>query len=306
MKLLSKPKPVSGRQRPTRYGSIRPSTNSYYSSRKQQESNVGRKQEAPKPKRSKNSFANLLHKSGIVLFLIILTISLVYGMSLSSKAKVIVLNSANSNFLRDINTYQDAASKLLAGSIWNKNKLTINTNAITDKLVIQFPELNSVSMTIPILAHRPIIYISPAQPALILVNPSGSYVLDNNGRALMSVSDPKQLVKYNIPLVTDNSGFRLVTNQQVLSSSDVTFIRTIVAELAAKQVVVSSLTLPPATREVDAGITSLSYIVKFNLQDNNSIRQAGTYLAAKAKLAIQGITPGKYIDVRVPGRAYYQ
>ena len=91
-----------------------------------------------------------------------------------------------------------------------------------------------------------------------------------------------------------------------MSSTDISFIKTVIAQLAAKQVIVSGLTLPVASREIDANIAGVGYIVKFNLQDGKALQQAGTFLATKGRLDSQSITPSQYIDVRVPGRAYYK
>ncbi len=170
----------------------------------------------------------------------------------------------------------------------------------------QFPELSSVSVVLPLLAHRPVVYLTPSQPTLIITGLSGSYVLDDNGKALFTVTDTKTIPSLKLPVLTDQSGLKLSLGQRVLSSTDISFIETIIAQLVAKQVMVSSLTLPVASREIDITITGQPYFVKFNLQDGNALEQAGTLLATKARLSSQGIVPAHYIDVRVPGRAYYQ
>lgn len=279
----------------------------YYSQRNDQYANTGRGQSRPPITGRPNKIRNYwIQRFGFLIFIIVLFVSVIYVFSLSSNAKVVPLQSTNVGFLHSQATYQTAASKLLASSIWNRNKLTINTESITKQLMAQFPELSAASVTLPILTHRPIIYISPAQPALLLVGSNGAYVLDTSGRALMVVNNPKDLLNLTLPLVTDQSGLKLAINQQALSSTDVEFIVTVVAQLAAKQVVVSSLTLPVATRELDVGIATQSYIVKFNLQDGDARQQAGTFLATRARLSSQNITPAHYIDVRVSGRAYYQ
>ena len=78
------------------------------------------------------------------------------------------------------------------------------------------------------------------------------------------------------------------------------------AQLTAKQYTISALTLPAGTSELDASLSGLPYIVKFNLQATNARQQVGTFLATAGRLSSQHITPAKYVDVRVDGRAYYQ
>jgi hypothetical protein len=66
------------------------------------------------------------------------------------------------------------------------------------------------------------------------------------------------------------------------------------------------MSLPSNANELDIQIAGQPYEVKFNLHSDKAREQAGTYLATIASLQKQGITPSKYIDVRVDGRAYYQ
>ncbi|GAC1502981.1 MAG: hypothetical protein NVS1B10_07930 [Candidatus Saccharimonadales bacterium] len=78
------------------------------------------------------------------------------------------------------------------------------------------------------------------------------------------------------------------------------------AELRLKHFEVSSLSLPTSTSELDVSLTNQPYYIKFNLQTDNARGESGTFLAAIASLNKQSITPTKYIDVRLNGRAYYQ
>jgi hypothetical protein len=65
------------------------------------------------------------------------------------------------------------------------------------------------------------------------------------------------------------------------------------------------MVLPVQTNELDVNLAGQSYFVKFDLQENDPRQQAGTFLATIASLKSQNITPTKYVDVRVDGRAYY-
>jgi hypothetical protein len=109
-----------------------------------------------------------------------------------------------------------------------------------------------------------------------------------------------------LPQVVDQSGLQVKLNQQALTSADVSFIQTVVAQLAARKVTVSSLVLPASSNELDARIAGQTHFVKFNLHDNDARQQAGAYLATIAQLKRKNTPPSQYIDVRVPGRAYYQ
>ncbi len=304
MKLFSKKAPTD-RRRPA-ISDGQPASFSYNASRRsEQPSNVGRGDRSEQKRAARSSFLRFwLQRSGMIVLIIVVGLCVVNVLSLSHHAKVLPLDSnSKASFLRKQTDYQAAADKLLAGSIWNGNKITIDTGNISKQMVAQFPELSSASVTLPLLAHRPVIYLQPTQPALILAAHNGSYVIGTNGKALLS-SDALPPGN-NLPQITDESGLDVQLNRQVLTTDDVSFIQTVLGELGAKHIKVSAMDLPPASSELDAHIAGQPYFVKFNLQSDDARQQAGTLLATLALLQRQHVTPAHYIDVRLSGRAYY-
>ncbi len=243
---------------------------------------------------------------GLVILLGVALISLVSVLSLSATAKVVPLASSSQVYLHSQAEYQAAASKLLASSIWNRNKITIDTAHVSQQLTAQFPELSAVSITLPLLAHRPLVYLQPAQPALVLVSATGSFVIDTTGKALLRSETTASFGHLGLTVVTDQSGLHAAIGQPALTANDVDFILTTVTELAARHIAPSTMVLPPSSSELDVYIAGQPYFVKFNLHADDARQQAGTYLATLAKLQSSNITPSQYIDVRVDGRAYYQ
>lgn len=309
MKLSRKPKAQTSRRQPNFLNANDQPTKTptYYSKRLDQETNVGRqipRRQNVKPQENLLQF--WLQRSGLAVLLVVCFVSVIYALNLSNNGRLIILNPTNNSLLRSQTTYQTAVDTILAKSIWNDNKITIDTAAISQQLINQFPELSSVNVVLPLLAHRPVVYLTPAQPSLIIVGGNGTFVLDINGKALRAVTDSRTLASFKLPTLIDQSGLKLTINQRVLSSTDISFIQTVMAQLAAKKLVVTGLRLPVASREIDVNIAGQPYFVKFNLQNGDARLQSGSFLATQAHLASQGITPTQYIDVRVPGRAYYQ
>jgi hypothetical protein len=279
------------------------------SSRLETDMNTGRQADRPRPNKKTSKGQSIrrfgLQRFGLIILCTALLVSIVSVLSLSTHARLLPLASGDqANFLRNQAVYQAAADKLLAGSLWNRNKVTIDTGKFDRQMTQQFPELSSVSVALPLLAHRPVVYLQPAQPALVMSGDNGSFVIDNRGKALLAANGSPSESK--LPQVVDQSGLQVQLNHQVLSAANVSFIQTVVAQLAAKQLTVSSMVLPAATTELDVHIAGQSYFVKFNLHDNSPRQQAGTFLAAIANLQKNHATPSQYVDVRVPGRAYYQ
>jgi cell division septal protein FtsQ len=285
-----------------------PSTFSYRSSRSDQERDTGRQAQREPAKPSSNRLGHFwLQRFGLVVLLLALIASAANVLTLSTSAKVVPLVTTGSRpFLQAIQIYEAAVSQQLKGSIWNHNKITVDTSGLSRQLLNRFPELNSVSVTVPLLAHRLLVYVQPAQPALVLVTSNGSFVIDTTGKALVSGGSPAVLNQPQLPLLTDQSGLRLQPNHQALPAASVSFVQTVLAQLAARQFAVSSMTLPAAASELDVQLAGQPYFVKFNLESNNPRGEAGTFLATIAQLRRQNTVPAKYIDVRVDGRAYYQ
>ena len=308
-KKKKKPKQTRARQRPASDGPKRSSAFSYGATRQDAEVQAARDEQRAKNQPKPISPANYwLRRIGLLVLLLALTASITSSLTLSTDAEIVAVDDNNSTaFLSSETTYQAAAQKLLAESFFNQNKVTIDTDKISKELVKQFPELSNASVTLPLLAHRPIIHIQAAKPSVILNSSGGSYVLDANGRALIPSGKLPSSVRDTLPQINDQSGLEVRLGTQVLTRGNIEFIETVVGQLANKQVKVESFTLPAGTSELDAKIAGQPYFAKFNLQTPPDARQqAGTFLATKAMLERKNTPASKYIDVRVEGRAYYQ
>jgi len=308
MKLRKKTKQPKPGERRRAIIDSRPSAFSYHANRSDQEYNLGRAQPRDQDVRKRELLIRYWRQRLGVLFAgLIIIICVIDILHVSPSPKVIALTgSSSSSFLQPTTIYQQAAAKLFAGSIFNGNKITINTDQIKLKLQARFPELSDVSITLPLIGHRPIVYIAPAMPSVILAAHNGSFVLDSAGRALLPANQVRGISSLNLSTVTDQSGLSVTSGQVVLPSSSITFIQTVLAELKVKNVAVKSLTLPPAAYELDLYPDGVGYYVKLNLHTNDAMQQIGTYLAVQQRLKSQNITPASYIDVRVDGRAYYK
>jgi hypothetical protein len=310
MKLFRKTPELSRHRRPSDL-SERPSPSlSYYSRRSEHELNTGRDLQRENRKKQLSKIVSVwfwLERFGLIILLVAGGICLFQVLRLSTNAEVLpVSGNTASSFLHSEATYQAAADKLMASSFWDRNKITIDTGKLSRELQEEFPELNSVSITLPLISNRPIFYIQPTLPGLILIGNGGTYLLDTNGNALLAIDNPDAVLSYGLPVVTDHSGLKLSPGRQILTPEDISFIQTVVAQLTYKHFKIASMNLPAATSELDVEITGQPYYIKFNLESGDALQQTGTYLAVQANLPSQGITPTQYIDVRVDGRAYYK
>lgn len=306
MKLLRRKSPAKSRRHRVRDNELSEKSPVflYRSLRPEAKSVDGRQKSRGSPATGLASAARFwLQRLGLLAFLVAVTLSTLHILSLTSKAKVLVADNSSHALLASSETYEASANQLLGASIWNSNKVTIDTAKLSQQLMNQFPELATVYTSVPLLARQPVIYLIPAQPVLVLTTVNGSFVIDMRGKAIARRSVQEMS---GLPLLNDQSGLKAQLNSQALPASNVRFVQAILAQLAAKHFNPSSMTLPASTSELDVQLVGQAYFVKFNLQSNDPRGQAGTFLATISSLKHQNITPAKYVDVRVDGRAYYQ
>ncbi len=256
-------------------------------------------------RKRRRSLASNARVVGVTLAVILFA---VLDLMLSTTPKVVETgDSSGQIFLRSSATYAAAARQLLSSSAFNHNKVTVDTKQISADMQREFPELTAVNVTLPFVGSQPVIYIQPAAPKLVLATQSsGSLVIDNEGRALISTTQVTGLSKLHLPTVTDQSGLKVKVGESALTAADVSFVAEVVGQLSAKGVTITSLTLPVASSELDVRVSGASYFIKFNLAATDARQEAGTYLAVRNYLATHSQTPLAYVDVRVPGRAYYK
>ncbi|HEY4964012.1 MAG TPA: hypothetical protein VIH90_04920 [Candidatus Saccharimonadales bacterium] len=307
MSLLKKKQQIRTRNRAPEEASKKVSAYTYHNSRSELDEVEERDIRRSTPQSQNKDF--WLSRFGFIILIIVSVVCLFNILQLSSKPKITYLgNSTNSTLYK---LYEPAfvlnSSKLFNESLLNHNKITVNTKHITDVLESEFPEFSNISITLPLINHNPIIYLTPATPAAILENPSGQYLISQQGTAMLfGYKDANGFSYLNLPIITDQSGIEIKLGKPALTSQNISFIQTISAQLAARQDTVTAMTLPSNSSEIDVNLSGKPYYVKFNLEDNNPKLEAGSFLATESYLKGHNITPSKYVDVRAQGRVYYQ
>lgn len=235
----------------------------------------------------------------------VITLSVLFCLGLSTNPKVVVSTSSpQAVVLREKSEYQKGAQRILEQSLFSRTKFTVNAGGFEKAFRAEFPEVDDVALALPIVSRTPIVTLSTAQPQLLLTSQGKVYVLDKRGTAIMTANDLSSSVRQTLPVINDQSGVTVEVGKSVLPAEDISFITTVLAQLKAKQVTPESITLPATAHEVDIKPAGQPYYVKFNV-DTDAREAAGAYLATKQKLEQTNVKPSQYVDVRVPGRAYY-
>ncbi len=279
----------------------RAKTFSYHSVRSNNETNTGRSNINVQAKASSKPKTRWWHHIPSYLAIIVVVGSIMYTLTLSTNPKVTIVNVSNQTIVQPASVYKQAAQTIFNNSIANRTKITINTDKLAREIEHNYPEINAVSIVIPLLGHQPIVEVRPAQSIIILSNPQGQFVINQQGNAVLKLTD-SIVNKYNLPAVSDNTGFKVQLGKEALPATSVKFIKTVVDQFAAKKVPIESMTLSTNPYELDVKVRGAPYFIKFNLL-SDPLYSTGTYFATM-KLNPTPLT--QYIDVRIPGRAYYK
>lgn len=303
--------PVPGARQRLNSDRQRPASFSYYANRNDRHEKTNRQQVSMAAKRSRLLTMRFwLRRSGLLIAMLAVIACVISILSLSNKPRIVVVDpvGADASYaLHSTQEYEQAASEYLASSIWNGNKVTVDSGAVSVRMQKTFPELEQVSITLPLVGHRPIVYLYPSTPAFTVQTISGTYVLDERGKILISKDSLASSITADLPVLVDQSGIPIEVGKRLVSSQKAQFMSDVMTLLAAKGLHVQELVLPArGAQELDARLKGHGYIIKFNMDGVSARQQVGTFLATKENLAGQNKVPAEYIDVRVLGRAYYK
>lgn len=214
--------------------------------------------------------------------------------------KVVIISKDQATYTQSAAVYTAAAAKLLRADTMNRLKPFADLQGVATKLAAQFPEIQSVSATIPLMGSRPVFYVVPSVPVLQLRAASGDYLVDDKGVVLARVSGGAQP---SGTLVADQTGLKPVVGEQVLPGTTVAFIRTVVYQFTAAGRMVGTIVLPQGSAyETDVQVVGVPYQIRMNIQAD-AMEQAGAAIATLKQLGDQQVA---YLDMRVPGRVYYK
>lgn len=296
--------PFEQRRRPSEQSPQRPATYSYYAKRQvAQPSSSSRTEISPSTRsRTNESPRRSWYTKRSVrfwMFAIIFASIAVELTFLSSSGRVTVIDATGErSTTTDSTAYERTFDMLLAGNVLNHGKLTIDTNGIAAKMQQAYPELESVAVVTPLIGTHPTLYVHLSEPVFVLKQDDASYLLSAAGYITSHGVDG------SLPVILDESGETIEVSKQLLPSSHVAFMKTIWYQLTEQGIPASSLVLPKGKAfEVDVRIKEKPFYLKFNIAED-ATRQGGAAVAVLQQLGTT--SPKEYIDLRVPGKAYYK
>jgi len=266
------------------------------------EQNTGRNETSQKRLIAKPKFKLASLPSYIALAVI--AGAVLYSCVLQPNPRISIVSQAGTIY-RPNEEYQKAINAIWQRSIFNRTKLTVRSEDIQRDIRSQFNELESVTIELPLLGHRPKIVLAPARPALHFVSSNGSFYVNPAGKVMSRTTEVTQN-QTELPLIIDESGISADPGKAIISESEAQFLQKLTLHLKEEGIVYESVVLPAtAAKEADVRMPGQKYYLKFSLLTDP--RQAvGSYKAIRDKLAKENIIPAEYIDLRVEEKVFYR
>lgn len=227
--------------------------------------------------------------------------------ALGGQPRVVLKSTASSRyFLQDESVYRQAITKYLRSSLLHQNKLTLNEADLARTIAHDYPEIKSVVVHKPLIGTSPEVTLTPYDASYILTTTAAdAVILDENGHAMVPAGRVADSAGMGLLTIQDKSGRAVAPGAQALPRTTIQFIDTVAAVLKSQNIAITNLVLPAASSELDVYLTGKPYYAKVNLQGDARL-QAGTLVATAKQFEKDKVTPMQYVDVRVPGRAYYK
>ncbi|MDZ7786218.1 MAG: hypothetical protein U5L95_03795 [Candidatus Saccharibacteria bacterium] len=313
LKLRKKTPPKSDdTQRESLRGKVsRPEAYNYHARRYQSERGNDRGHPRPAPK-SGDSLGRRLERLTSTILIGVLVFSFLYLFWLDMSPRVRLADNPTATeprgLLREPAEYEAGIRDILDDTPLSRSKLTINTERMQEKILQRYPELASVTITLPLTGQRPIIDIRPRESALLLNSRvGGTYTVDRSGTIMGDVSEIPQSERSHIeslPLVEDNSGVEARPGQQIVTSETVNFLLQLTHQYRQAEAPIRDITFPrDKPNEIRVTDSGNEFFVKY-IVTRTAAEQFGAYRAVLERTGGEGVE--EYVDVRVPGKAFYK
>lgn len=213
--------------------------------------------------------------------------------------------SPTAGIVRAPENYRRSVDRVLGSNFTNHFKPFVSTESISNTIRSQYPEAESVHVSVPVIGNDLKVSIKISKNDIELATNDNRYVLSATGYIIGPMPSGAAAASSRPPAIRilDLSRGSPVQGQQYLPGSIVSFIREIDHQLKSQHLKPSQYILPADNAfEVMVRLEGTGYNILFNTQENPTV-QSG---AAVALVRNKSVQAKEYIDVRVPGKGYWR
>lgn len=219
-------------------------------------------------------------------------------------AAVVVLNFFRLEQINVVGTARKDAVRtntehLIRQNIWWSNLLSLDTSKLAAKIEQEDPQLKQVSVR----RRWPrgiAVQTSDKRPSLVWDTGGERYLIDADGTTITLANREGE----GLPTVRDQSNLPTESGKVIVTSRFVSFVTTVVAALPLQGIKVSTIEVHETTLDLYL-TTDKNYQIILDTSRAASDELNDLKLILKT-LSAQKLTPSAYIDLRVPGKAYYK
>lgn len=250
--------------------------------------------------RSRGVFGLLLRRLTLLLCIMVL----LFGLWLKTTPHVTIIK-LDGTIQRSHDDYEAQIARLWAQDLGNHTKLTIRADRLSREIEQLFPELAAARVELPLIGQLPNVILTPGRPVLVLVTQKGAFYVDENGKTMVRSDQVEARDVGSLPTIRDDSGLVPEPGKPALPQVQMQTVVTLIRLAQAAHLELETVSLPAAPNEVDLTVKGTNYLVKFAL-DQDPKQGIGALLALRDKFSTDNITPGGYVDLRVPDKAFYR
>ncbi len=250
-------------------------------------------------RRAKTRAVTFIIAAILVAFVFRMKIS---NVSVESNAASRLQSDAKVKYETDIQTFIN--ENTLLGQSW-----LLDTDSLSKKMIESHPEIKRVSFNSSAPASSQLrADVRFRRPVFTWRDASSTDQFVDEDGVLFGINLDPSVNAAKLIKIEDQSGVVLDSGTSVLTSTIIAFIGQLHGKLTplyGPNSSVSRVIIPRSTREVQVQMSGQPYIIKFN-STRNLDQQIGELQALLGFLKVNNATPGTYIDLRVPHKAFYK
>lgn len=238
----------------------------------------------------------LILKLSPYILLIGIIVGVVFFSSIFRIDKVYV-QGPNTELSKGLN---DEVTKYLKSSLAGKNWLFLDTNSLKGRLQKTFTGQEAI-MVEKQFPNKLIVKTDEQKSAIVWKTGSKKYIVSINGRVMSELQGENNT---GLAVLTDSSSLPVDVGNKILSRDFVNFAIKVGDYVKAKSLGPEQIYITETTKELLVKTTA-GYEIKFNTEETPDA-QLRSLQATLDLLASQNKQATQYIDLRVPGRAFYK